>query len=145
MRLRLLLQATGGNTTGFEIPAGALAELGGGRPKVTATLNGHSWPTSVAGMGGSHWVGVSAAVRKTTGAVAGQEYDLELAPDTAPRTVELPIELAQALAADPIAQAAFDRLSYSRQRQHVESIAGAKAADTRTRRVARTVEAPKGT
>ena len=70
-----------------------------------------------------------------------QTYDVDLELDTAPRVVDVPVELAEALAADPTAQAAWDRLSYSHQRQHALAIEGAKAAETRARRVDKTLEA----
>ena len=41
---------------------------------------------------------------------------------------------------DKAAKAAWDKLSYSHQRQHQLAIDGAKAADTRARRVAKTIE-----
>ena len=141
MKLRLTLQATGGTTTGFEFPGAALEQLDGGkRPKVAVTLGGFTWRSSIAPMGGSSWLGVSAAVRKETDAVAGQEYELDVVLDDAPREVVVPSELADALAQNPTAKAAFEKLSYSQQRQHVEPIAGAKAAETKARRVAKTIE-----
>ena len=142
MRFTAELQQTGGSTTGFEVPAEVVDGLGGGRrPTVTVTVNGGSYRSSVAPMGGSHWVGVSAENRALTGVVGGQTYDVDLELDTAPRVVEVPPELATALAADPAAAQAWDRLSYSHQRQHALAIEGAKAAETRTRRVAKTLEA----
>ena len=142
MRFTAELQQTGRTTTGFEVPAEVVDGLGGGRrPTVTVTVNGGSYRSSVAPMGGSHWVGVSAENRALTGVVGGQTYDVDLELDTAPRVVEVPPELATALAADPAAAQAWDRLSYSHQRQHALAIEGAKATETRTRRVAKTLEA----
>ena len=142
MRFTAELQQTGGSTTGFEVPAEVVDGLGGGRrPTVTVTVNGGSYRSSVAPMGGSHWVGVSAENRALTGVVGGQTYDVDLELDTAPRVVEVPPELATALAADPAAAQAWDRLSYSHQRQHTLAIDGAKAAETRARRVGKTLEA----
>ncbi|GAB3082382.1 hypothetical protein GCM10027080_33790 [Pedococcus soli] len=124
------------------MPQEVVDGLGGGkRPKVTVTLNGATYRSSVAPMGGSSWVGVSAENRALTGAVGGRTYEVELELDTAPRTVEVPAELAAALAGDPAAQAAWAKLSYSHQRQHALAIEGAKAAETRARRVDKTLEA----
>ncbi|KQU68727.1 YdeI/OmpD-associated family protein [Phycicoccus sp. Root101] len=142
MRFTAELQQTGRTTTGFEVPQEVVDGLGGGkRPKVTVTLNGATYRSSVAPMGGSSWVGVSAENRALTGAVGGRTYEVELELDTAPRTVEVPAELAAALAGDPAAQAAWAKLSYSHQRQHALAIEGAKAAETRARRVDKTLEA----
>ena len=66
------------------------------------------------------------------------EVDLEL--DTAPRTVEVPQDLAAALAVVPEAGAAFARLSYSHQRAHVDAVNAAKAPETRRRRIDKAVE-----
>ena len=141
MHLSTELVATGGNTTGIRIPDEVVAELGGGnRPKVVATVNGHSWRTSIARMGGEFWLGASAEVRGAAGIAAGDAVELDLELDTAPRTVEVPDDLAAALAASPAAKAAFDALSYSHQRQHVEAIQVAKAPETRARRIAGAIE-----
>ncbi|GAA4729578.1 hypothetical protein GCM10025782_30700 [Pedococcus ginsenosidimutans] len=142
MRFTAELQRTGGTTTGFEVPPEVVEALGGGkRPRVTVTVNGVSYRSSVAPMGGSSWVGVSAENRALTGAEGGQTYEVELELDTAPRVVEVPPELAEALAADPVAARAWEALSYSHQRQHALAVEGAKAAETRARRVAKTLEA----
>ena len=62
------------------------------------------------------------------GVEAGQTLDLEVVVDHAPRTVELPEELA------PVADA-WARLSYSNQRRIAEGIEGAKKPETRAARV----------
>ena len=59
--------------------------------------------------------------------------------DDAPRVVEVPPELAEALAADPVAAEAWQKLSYSHQRQHAEPIVDAKSPDTKARRVEKTI------
>jgi len=141
MRLTLELQRTGGNTTGFQIPDEAVTELGGGgRPKVTVTLNGFSFPSSIAKMGGSYWLGVSAERRTAAGVEGGQVYDIDVELDTAPRVIETPDDLRAALDAEPDALSAWQKLSYSHQRQHVEAINSAKAPETRARRVAKAIE-----
>ena len=134
------LQATGGTTTGFVVPGAVVEALGGGRrPKVAATVNGHTWRTSIAPMGGQSWLGASAAVRQAAGIAAGQVHTVVVELDTAPRTVEVPEDLAYALAAHPEAAAAWERLSYSHQRQHADAVAAAKGADTRRRRIDATI------
>ena len=102
---------------------------------MTVTVNGASWRSSIARMGGEYWLGASAANRELTGISAGNAYDLDIELDTAPRVVEVPDDLAAALAADSAAKEAFDRLSYSHQRQHVEAILDAKKEETRRRRI----------
>ncbi|MEQ1699516.1 MAG: DUF1905 domain-containing protein, partial [Ilumatobacteraceae bacterium] len=100
------------------------------------TLNGHQWRSSVAVMGGQFLVGVSAENRAAAGVAAGDTITVGLELDTAERVVEVPADLAAALADNTAAAAAWAKLSYSHQRQHVLAIEGAKAAETRARRVA---------
>ena len=134
------LEGTGGNTTGFVVPDAVVAGLGGGRrPKVMATVSGHTWRTSIAPMGGRFLLGASAAVREAAGIAAGETHTVAVELDNAPRTVELPEDLAVAIAAHPDAAAAWERLSYSHQRQHVEAVAAAKKPQTRERRIASTI------
>ena len=84
------LEATGGTTTGFVVPVDVVEALGGGRrPKVAVTVNGHTWRTSIASMGGRFLLGVSAAVREAAGVAAGQTHTVSVELDTAPRTVEV--------------------------------------------------------
>jgi hypothetical protein len=140
MKLTAELQATGGNTTGFRVPDEFVAELGGGgRPKIVAAVNGYRWRTSIARMGGEYWLGVSAANRAGAGVTAGEVLEVEVTLDTAAREVEVPEDLARALAADPAAKAFWDGLSFSNKRYHVEQITGAKTDATRERRVAKSI------
>ncbi len=132
----------GGKTaTGFEVPDEVVEALGSGkRPAVTVTVNGHTYRSTVARMGGRYLLPLSAENRAAAGLQAGDEVDVELALDTAPRVVEVPPDLAAALDAEPAVRAAWEKLSYSHQRQHVLAIEQAKAAETRQRRVAKAVE-----
>ena len=141
MKLTAELQATGGNTTGFRVPDEFVAELGGGgRPKIVAAVHGYRWRTSIARMGGEYWLGVSAANRAGAGVTAGEVLEVEVTLDTAAREVEVPEDLARALAADPAAKAFWDTLSFSNKRYHVEQITGAKTDATRERRVAKSIQ-----
>ena len=139
------LRSTGGTTTGFVVPDAVVQALGGGRrPKVVATVNGHTWRTSIVSRGGRFLLGASAAVREGAGIVAGQTHTVVVEVDTAPRSVDVPDDLAAALAADPAAAAAWERLGHSHRRQHAEAIAAAKKPDTRRRRIASTISALTG-
>jgi hypothetical protein len=140
MKFRAELQRTGGNTTGFEVPQEIVDGLGGGgRPKVVATVNGFEWRSSIAKMGGSFWLGVSAERRAAAGVEGGQVLDVSVELDTAERTVAVPEDLALALEGEPAAKAEFERLAFSHKQRHVLHIQDAKTAATRARRVAKTV------
>jgi hypothetical protein len=140
MRFRAELQSTGGNTAGFPVDDEVVTALGGGgRPKVVATVNGFEWRSSIAKMGGSYWLGVSVERRAAAGIAAGDVLDVDVVLDTAVREVEMPADFAAALAAEPAAQTFWDGLSYSNKSWHVLQITGAKAAETRARRVEKSV------
>lgn len=136
---------TGGTTTGIEVPPEVVEGLGGGkRAKVAVTLNGHRYRTSLAVLGGRVLVSVNAEVRAAAGVAAGDQLEVDLALDDEPRVVAVPDDLAAALAAEPGAADAFAALTYSAQRRHVLAVEGAKAAETRARRVAAVVSAVRG-
>jgi hypothetical protein len=140
MRFRAELQRSGRTATGFQVPPEIVDGLGGGgRPKVVATVNGFRWRSSIARMGGSYWLGVSAERRAAAGVEGGQILDVDVELDTAERTVTVPEDLARALDAEPTAKAAFDRLSYSHRQRHVLAIEDAKTPETRARRIANAV------
>jgi Bacteriocin-protection, YdeI or OmpD-Associated/Domain of unknown function (DUF1905) len=140
MRFRAELRSTGGNTAGFLVDDEVVAGLGGGgRPKVVVTVNGVEWRGSIARMGGAYWLGVSAERRAAAGIAAGEVLDVDVVLDTAVREVQVPADLASALDAEPAARAFWDALSYSNKSWHVLQVTGAKAAETRARRVARSV------
>jgi uncharacterized protein YdeI (YjbR/CyaY-like superfamily) len=86
-------------------------------------------------MGGRFMVGVSAEVRAGAGVAGGDEVDIELELDDAPREVDVPADFAAALAAHPAEKSKFETLSYSHQRRHVMAIEAAKAPETRARRI----------
>jgi hypothetical protein len=131
-----LLQA-GKTATGIEVPAAVMAQLGSSkRPPVEVTIDGHhTYRTTVAVMAGAFMVPVSAEQRKAAGIAGGQQIDVVLELDLAPRDVDVPADLAAALAAQPLARERFDALAPSRRKAHVVAVEGAKAAETRQRRI----------
>jgi hypothetical protein len=140
MRFRAELQRTGGTTTGFEVPDELVAELGGGgRPKVVVVLNGFTFRSTIARMGGGYWLGVSAERRESAGVTGGETYDVDVVLDTAPREIEVPDDLRAALDAEPAARDFWATLSFSNQRFHVDQLNAAKTEETRARRVAKSV------
>ena len=137
-RTTILGEATG--PTGIEVPATALAALGTSKkPAVEVSLNGYTYRSTVATVDGRYMVGVSSQHRAASGLKAGDEVDVELILDTAPRTVELPADFAAALDAVPAARATFDKLSNSNKGYHVSLVTGAKSEETRQRRIEKAV------
>jgi hypothetical protein len=142
MRFHTTILQTGKTAAGIEVPAEVIGALGAGRrPAVRVTINGFTYRSSVAVMGGSYMVGVSAENRAGAGVAGGDEVDVDIELDNAPRDVEVPADLAAALDRDPTARATFDRLSYSNKSWHVFQVTGAKTDETRSRRIAKSIEA----
>lgn len=129
-----------GNNTGFEIPEAFVEELGGGKkPKVSVTVNGFTYRSSIARMGGQYLLGVSKERRDAAGVAGGDLLEIDIELDTAPRVIDVPPALAEALVDNSKAKAFWDSMSYSNQRWHAEQIEGAKTVETRARRVAKSV------
>ena len=103
------------------------------------TINGYTYRSSIASMGGRFMLGVSAENRGAAGVSAGDEVDIELEIDSEPREVTLPADFAAALDASPAARRAFDRRAYSHRQRWVLSVEGATTAETRQRRIEKAV------
>ena len=113
---------------------------GAKRFPVVATVNGYAWRTSVARMGGEFLLGLNKAVRQGAGVEAGDEVEVAVELDTAPREVEVPEALAAALAADPQAKASFEGMAFTHRKEYARWVAEAKQQETRQRRVQRALE-----
>ncbi|MBY6685146.1 DUF1905 domain-containing protein [Rhodococcus sp. BP-149] len=138
MKLRTELVSTGGNTAGFRIPDEAVEALGGGkRPKVAVTVSGFTYRSSIARMGDEYWLGMSQDRRRDADIEPGREYDLDIVLDHAVRTVDVPQDLADALAADTSAAATWKSWSYTKQNQVAVGLTGAKKPETRAARLAK--------
>ncbi len=134
-----LLQA-GKTATGLRIPPEVVAALGTSKkPAVRVTLKGYTYRSTVAVMGGDFMVGVSAEVRAAAGVAGGDELDVTLELDTAPRELAVPTDFQAALDTDAAAKRFFESLSYSNRRRHVDPINQAKTDETRARRIAKSV------
>lgn len=119
-----------------------VAAIGEGAKRfpVVATINGHSWRTTVARMGGEFLVGLKREVRESAGAEAGDTVEVALELDTAPREVYVPEALAAAVRADKAAAAAFEALAFAHRKEYARWVAEAKREETRERRVAKALE-----
>ena len=136
------MELGGKNATGLEVPAEVVDALGAGKkPPVVVTVGGHSYRSTVAVMGGRYLLPLSAENRAAAGVAAGDDVEVDVELDTAPREVVVPADLAAALDGDATARAAFDALSDSNRRRHVMAIEDAKTPETRQRRVAKTLDA----
>ncbi len=140
MRFHTTILQSGKTATGIRVPDDVIEALGAGRrPAVAVTINGFTYRSTIAVMGGDYMVGVNADNRIGAGVAGGDEVDVDIELDTAPRVVELPADFAAALAAEPRAAATFERLSPSMKGYHVTQVTGAKTDETRQRRIAKSV------
>jgi hypothetical protein len=141
MEFTATLQLDGKTATGIRVPDETVAALGGGkRIPVSVTINGTRYASTITAMRGEPKIPVSADIRAAAGIAAGDSITVELERDDAPRTVDVPAELADVLRGDPAASVRFAALSYSNQRRHVLAITGARTAETRTRRIQRVLD-----
>lgn len=124
------------NATGLAVPPEAVAAMGAGKkPRVKVTLNGYTYRSTVAAYRGVFMLPLSAEHRTAAGVQAGDQVEVSIELDTEPRTVEVPADLAAALADAPGARAAFDRLSYTTRKESVRQVESAKSQETRLRRI----------
>ena len=130
-----IMQAEGMDATGIVVPDAVVEKLASGkRPKVAVTLNGYTYRSTVAVMGGQFMLPLAKAHREAAGVKPGQKVGITLELDTAPREVEIPKDFAAALKKAGL-RAAFDRLAFTHRKEHVRAIEEAKAAETRARRI----------
>jgi hypothetical protein len=142
MRFHTTILQSDKTATGIRVPDEVVEALAAGkRPAVKVTINGFTYRSTIAVMGGAYMVGVSAENRAGAGVAGGDEVDVDIELDTAPREVTVPPDLAGALDAEPNARRTFDGLSFSNKSWHVLQVTGAKTNETRQRRIAKSVEA----
>lgn len=139
---RAVLQLNGKTATGIQVPDDVVAALGSSkRPAVTVTINGgFQFRTTVAPMGGEYWIPVSGDRREAAGVRAGEEVEVTLELDTAPRSVDVPEDFRAALEREPAAKQFFESLAYSHQLRHVLAVTDAKTPETRQRRIDKALE-----
>ena len=141
MEFTTTLQLDGQTATGIRVPEEVVTALGGGkRIPVSVTISGTRYASTIATMRGEAKIPVSADIRSSAGIAAGDTITVDVERDDAPRAVEVPAELAEALRTDPVASGRFAALSYSNQRRHVLAITGARTDETRARRLQRVLD-----
>ncbi|MBL1076322.1 DUF1905 domain-containing protein [Nocardia sp. 2] len=135
------IRSANGGGAYIPIPEDVITALGGGgRIPVRATFDGISYTGSITNMGDGPCLGILKAIRDDLRKHPGDTVTVTVERDTAERVVEVPADLAEALAAAGVREA-FDALSYSRRREQVKSISEAKKTETRAARIAKTVGA----
>ncbi|WP_405056011.1 YdeI/OmpD-associated family protein [Kribbella sp. NBC_01505] len=135
-----VIEVGDGGGAWVEVPDEVLAGLGGGgRIPVLATFDGVEYRGSIASMGGCMALGVLKGIRTELGKGGGDTVAITVERDSAERTIDVPEDFAAALAEAGL-RAAFDKLSYSHRREHVNAVLDAKKPETRARRIAKAIE-----
>ena len=136
-----ILQDDQVNATGIPVPKNVIEAFNSGkRPRVIVKLNSFTYHTTVAAYGDVFMIPLSQERREAAGVKAGDTIEITLELDTDPRVVEVPADLAEALAAAPGAREAFDRSSYSARKEFARQVESAKALETRARRIQKIVD-----
>src|SRR5262245_42646665 len=116
------------------------AVFGKTRAPVKVTLNGYTYRSTISTMGGPPCIPLRKSHREAAGLEGGERLEVRLELDTDKREVTPPKDLVRALKAMPSAWERWRALSYTHQREHVESIEGAKKPETRAKRIERAIE-----
>lgn len=141
MKFRAEVLLSGKAACGVEVPAEVVDGLGSTkRPLVRATINGYTYRTSIAPMNGTFMLSVSEETRNNAHVTAGDMVEVEVELDTKPREVEVPPELAKALAGDAKAKRYFESLSYSGKLRLAAPITNGKTMETRERNLAKAMQ-----
>ena len=111
------------------------------RAPVRVTLNGYTYRSTIAAMGGKFFIPLRASNRIAAGVEGGEKVEVTIELDTEKREVKAPADLVAALRAVPPAWERWQKLSYSHQREHAEAVEEAKKPETRERRIANAVKA----
>ncbi len=140
-RFRALVERDEGSAVcAIHFPFDVEQTFGGrGHVPVRGTLNGAPFRASIFKMHGRHFMVVNRKLREAAGVRGGETVPVRVERDTEPRVIGAPADFARALESDKHAQAAWDRLSYTHRREHVEHIEEAKRPETRQRRIERSV------
>jgi hypothetical protein len=122
------------------VPLDARALWGEARPPVAGTVAGKPFRGRLAVYGGQTVLGLTKAFRAEAGIVVGDQVDVVMDRDAAPREVEVPAELEAAFASSPGARELYDKLSFTHRREYAQWVGEAKRDETRERRAAKAIE-----
>ncbi len=124
-----------------QIPFDVEQAFGKKRVPVLAVINGEPYRGTLVRMGEPyHILIVLKGIRQKIGKGIGDEVEVALAEDTQPRVVEVPEDFRQALENAPLAKAAFEKMSYTHQKEYVTAVLEARRASTRRGRITKMIE-----
>lgn len=121
------------------VPFDPKAVFGKVRAPVRVSLNGYTYRSTIASMGGTVGIPLRRGHREAAGLDGGETIDVEIALDEQKRVVKPPRELVKALKAKPPAWERWREMSFTHQREYAEAIDEARKPETRARRIAEAV------
>jgi len=126
--------------TGITIPFDVEKTYGTrARVPVRGTINGFPYRSSIVPMGGKYIMVVNKEIRANANARGGDPVSVTMERDDEPRIITPPADLARALRANTRAQAAWDKLSYTHQKEYARAVEDAKRPETRVRRIEKAI------
>ena len=138
---KAVIQNAGGGGAFVDIPFDVEKVFGAKKPKVRAVIEGVPYRGILSRMGGDqHILIILKGIREQIGKTFGDEISITIEPDTEPRLIEIPKDLAKELRKEKEAKAFFDKLSYTHRREYVNWINEAKKEETRQNRIVKTIE-----
>jgi hypothetical protein len=136
-----VIQNAGGGGAFVEVPFDVEAAFSSKKPKVKALIEGVPYRGTLTRMGRpNHMLIILKGIRAQIGKTFGDEVKVTVEPDTEPRVVKVPPELAKAFTKERAAEAYFNSLAFSHKREYVNYIMEAKREETRVSRVAKVIE-----
>jgi Bacteriocin-protection, YdeI or OmpD-Associated/Domain of unknown function (DUF1905) len=130
-----------GSMCAIEVPFDPKEVFGKVRAPVKVTLNGYTYRSTIAAMGGGFFIPLRKSNREAAGLTGNETLDVRLDLDDEKREIKPPADLAKALKAVPPAWERWKELSYSHQREYATSVEESKKPETRTRRIEAAVKA----
>jgi hypothetical protein len=137
-RTALLLD---GAMCAIPVPFDPIPVFGKVRAPVKVTVNGYTFRSTIAAMGGPLFIPFRKSNREAARLHGDETVEVTLELDEEKREVEPPADLVKALRAAPPAWDRWQELSFTHQREHVEALDSAKKAETRQRRLEAAVQA----
>jgi hypothetical protein len=135
------IKNAGGGGAFVEVPFDVEDAFGSKRPRVKAMIEGIPYHGLLSRRGGpNHILIVLKGIREQIGKTFGDEIQVSVELDVEERVAVIPAELKREFKSDIEAKSAFEKLSYTHQKEYVTWIEAAKKDETRIRRISQTLE-----
>jgi Domain of unknown function (DUF1905)/Bacteriocin-protection, YdeI or OmpD-Associated len=130
----------GNGACAIPVPFDSKAVFGKVRAPVKVTLNGYTFRSTIASMGGQLFIPLRKSNREAAGLEGDERVAVTIELDTAKRDVEAPPDLKKALSAAGVLET-WRASSFTQRREDTEAVVGARKPETRARRIANIVRA----